>query len=165
MHDIVRGFKDILTTPGMDFDFENPPFDPVEFSKTLGEVMFAFGGVGISACQIGVPYRIFAIRAVPLMVFFNPKIVDYSGKVSPLIEGCLSFPGVNFPVKRHDRIRIRYQEPNGEMQLKTFEDYSAHIIQHEFDHTNGILFFDRANRFHRDRAIKNWSLLKKRNGW
>lgn len=158
---IVRGFKDVLTKPSQAFDFKNPPFDPIEFSKQLGEAMLDNGGVGISACQIDVPYSIFALRSVPMIVCFNPKIVDYSGSITPLEEGCLSFPGISLKIKRHDRIRLRYQEPNGEMQLKTFEGYTAHVIQHETDHCNGVLFFQRANRFHRDRANRRWERLKK----
>lgn len=151
---IVRGFEPVLQTPTQQFDFQNPPFDPTEFSKELGQIMLDNGGVGISACQIDVPYAVFAMRAVPMIVCFNPKIVDYSGNVTPLYEGCLSFPGVALEIKRHDRIRLRYQEPSGEMQLKTFEGYTAHVVQHEVDHLSGTLFFDRVSRLKANMAIK-----------
>ncbi len=158
---LVRGFKPVLETPTQEFDFQNPPFDPIEFSKELGQMMLDNGGVGISACQVDVPYAIFALRSVPMIVCFNPKIVDYSGNMTSLDEGCLSFPGIYLPIKRYDRIRLRYREPNGEMQLKTFEGYTAHVIQHEVDHLNGVLFFRRAGHYHRDRATKRWRRIVK----
>jgi peptide deformylase len=159
--EIVRGFQNVLLEPTKKFDFEKQPFDSIEFAKLLGQVMLDNGGVGISACQVNVPYSVFAIRTVPLIVCYNPRIVDFSGNITSLDEGCLSFPGISVPVKRHDRIRLRYQEPNGEMQLKTFEGYTAHVIQHEVDHLNGVLFFRKTGLYHREKAMRRGNKMKR----
>lgn len=144
--------NEILTESLPLFDFANPPTDPVELAKTLVHEMMAHKGVGLSANQLGLPYRAFAIQGIPMIVMFNAKIVSYSETQSILAEGCLSFPGLRIKIKRPDSVRVRFTLPNGETKTETFDGLSAKIVQHEIDHMNGVTFFDRATRFHLDQA-------------
>jgi peptide deformylase len=144
-----------LTTPCETFDFKNPPFDPTEFAVDLIRTMYEYNGIGLAANQVGVNYRIFAMRGSPEnFVLYNPKIVGYSDELIKLEEGCLSFPGVIVNVERPRHIRTRFQTPNGEVLTKTFTGMTARVFQHEMDHISGILFYNRVSRLERDRAFK-----------
>jgi peptide deformylase len=155
--ELVKADDPILTTPCQDFDFENPPFWPVEFAKELVKFMYDNNGIGLAANQVGVPYRVFAMRGHPEnFVCFNPRIVEKSEQLITLEEGCLSYPGLIVKIKRPQHIRVRYRMPNGEVDTKTFTGMSARIFQHELDHLDGKLFFDRANRYHKEQAFKKW---------
>ena len=114
-------------------------------------------GVGLAAPQIGVSLRIFLIRpaaAGPITTFINPEIIKYSQRqTNPtskhgIYEGCLSIPGHYAPVKRSASVTIKYQklEPKTYNLIpvqETLTGFAAHVVQHEMDHLNGILFIDR----------------------
>ena len=87
---------------------------------------------------------------------FNPKIVYMNDEKSNLEESCMSVPGVAVKVKRSTNLRVRFQTPSGGTDTKTFNGMSAKIIQHEMDHLDGIMFFNRANRYHRDKGMKGY---------
>lgn len=140
-----------------DFDFTNPPFDPIEFAQKMIAFMYEKNGLGLAANQVGVPYRIFAMRGAPEnFVCFNPKIVGSSTDKVVLEEGCLSYPGLLVKVKRPSMVRVRFNTPNGDTMTKTFIGMSARIYQHELDHLDGVKFFEKANKFHRDQAFRKW---------
>ena len=140
-----------------EFDFKDPPFDPIQFAQTLVKFMYDSNGLGVAANQVGVPYRIFSMRGVPEnFVCFNPKIISASKDQIVLEEGCLSYPGLIVKVKRPSVIRVRFSTPNGDVLTKQFIGMSARVFQHEYDHLDGIRFFDRANKFHRDQAMRKW---------
>lgn len=146
-----------LTKECQEFDFENPPFEPIEFAQELVKFMYEQNGLGVAANQVGVPYRIFAMRGAPEnFVCYNPKIVGYSTDKVVLEEGCLSYPGLLVKVKRPSSIRVRFQTPAGDVLTKQFIGMSARVFQHEYDHLHGSLFFDKANKFHRDQAFRKW---------
>lgn len=154
---LVEHNDPILTTECKTFTFITPPFDPVEFAKELVKFMYENNGIGLAANQVGVPYRIFAMRAHPEnFVCFNPKIVWKSEATVELEEGCLTFPGMLVKVIRPQHIRVRFHTPNGDVLTKQFTGMSARIFQHELDHLDGVLFYNRANRYHRDQALKKW---------
>lgn len=146
-----------LLQPCKDFDFSNPPFDPIEFSQTLVKFMHENNALGVAANQVGVPYRIFAMRGNPEnFVCFNPKIVGTSEAEVLLEEGCLSYPGLLVKIKRPQHVRVRFTTPNGDGMTKQFTGLSARVFQHEFDHLDGKRFYDKANKFHRDKAFRAW---------
>jgi peptide deformylase len=146
-----------ITTECEEFDFKDPPFDPVQFSQNLVKFMYDNNGLGIAANQVGTPYRIFAMRGAPEnFVCFNPKIVQYSEQNVVLEEGCLTYPGLLVKIKRSEFIRVRFQTPNGETLTKQFIGMSARVFQHEMDHLDGIVFYNRANKFHREQALRKW---------
>ena len=146
----------ILMTPTKEFDFTNPEFDSIEFSKDLVKFMRDKDGLGLAANQVGVPYRIFAMRSDPNKVFFNPNIIHFSDEEIALEEGCLTYPGLYVTIKRSRHVRIRYTQPNGETLTEQFTGMSARIIQHEMDHINGVIFYNRANLYHRTKALREW---------
>lgn len=140
-----------------EFDFSNPPFDAVDFAQNLVKFMYENNGLGVAANQVGNPYRIFAMRGSPEnFVCFNPKIVKPSESQIVLEEGCLSYPGLVVKIKRPQHIRARFTTPNGDTITRQFTGMTARVFQHELDHLDGIKFYDRANKFHRDQAIRKW---------
>jgi peptide deformylase len=147
----------VLTTPCQVFDFKNPPFDPIEFAHDLVKFMYESNGIGLAANQVGVPYRVFAMRGSPEnFVCFNPKIIQPSEMEITLEEGCLTFPGLLVKIKRPQHVRVRFTTPNGETMTRQFTGMTARIFQHELDHLDGSLFYNKANRFHREKALKKW---------
>lgn len=147
----------VLRTICLDFNFNDPPFDAIEFSQELVKFMYDRNGIGLAANQVGVPYRIFAMRGSPEnFVCFNPKIVHCSQEQVSLEEGCLTYPGLIVKIKRPQHIRVRFQTPNGETLTKQFTGMSARVFQHELDHLDGKIFYNQANRVHREQALRKW---------
>jgi len=147
----------ILTTPCEPFDFANPPGDPSELAIGLMQLMNQYNAIGLSANQVGVPFRVFVLRSHPEnFACFNPKIVFQSEEKELMEEACLSFPGVNVKIKRSKSIRVRFQTPSGETVTTNFDGLTARTFQHEIDHLDGVLFFNRANKYHRDKALKGF---------
>jgi peptide deformylase len=140
-----------------EFDFKNPPFDPIEYSQNLVKFMYENNALGVAANQVGNPYRIFAMRGSPEnFVCFNPKIIQPSEMKVILEEGCLSYPGLIVKIKRPQHVRVRFTTPNGDTMTKQFTGMSARVFQHELDHLDGIRFYDLATKYHRDQAMRKW---------
>jgi peptide deformylase len=135
-----------------EFDFENQTLSATEIARDLAETMISENGLGLSACQIGIPVRAFAMLANPIIVCFNPRIVDQSIEQIELEEGCLSFPGLTLNISRSARIRIRFKLPNGETETFVYDGMTARVVQHEMDHLNGILFTDHVSKLKVDIA-------------
>ena len=154
---LVNQNDPILTTPCEFFDFANPPINPFDLAKDLVKTLYDNNGIGLSANQVGIPYRVFAMRGVPEnFVCFNPKLVQPSEMEIILEEGCLTYPGLLVKIKRPQHIRVRFTTPNGETLTKQFTGMTARIFQHELDHLDGIIFYNKANRYHRDQALRKW---------
>ena len=154
---LVEATNPVLTTPCQPFNFLNPPFEPVEFARELVKDMYEYNGLGLAANQVGEPYRIFAMRGQPEnFVCFNPRIVQPSEMEVVLEEGCLTYPGLLVKIKRPQHIRVRFQLPNGDTITKQFTGMTARVFKHEMDHLNGLVFFNRANRYHKELAFKKW---------
>ena len=152
---LVNKNDPLLKTKCENFDFLNPPFEPIDFSKELVKFMYEKNGIGLAANQVGVPYRIFAMRGSPEnFVCFNPKIVMPGEQSIVLEEGCLSYPGLLVKIKRPQHIRVRFNTPNSDVRTETFTGMTARIFQHELDHLDGIVFYTRANQYHREQAFK-----------
>lgn len=159
---LVRYDTPVLSQKLPDFDFVNPPIDPIEFAKTLADVMVVKGGVGLAANQLGLPYRVFAVASNPVLVCYNPKIVDYTKEdIVDLEEGCLTFPGLVMKIKRPKSIKIRYTEPNGAVQTKVYTGLTARIMQHEIEHLEGLRFFDGLGWYEKEK-VKRWMKKNKR---
>lgn len=158
----TQRFNNELTVVSNAFDFDNAPFDPQAFAVALSQKMIKENGIGLAAVQVGYPIRAFAIRTDPVYVCFNPRIVDAGGEQQIAEEGCLSFPGMNIKVKRFEEVRIRFQHVDGKFITRKFGGLAARIIQHEMDHLSGILFYNRANAYHRDVALRKWERTMKR---
>ena len=124
------------------------------FIDDLFETMYFSDGVGLAAPQVGKSIRVFVIDATPMAedepslegfkkVFINAKIVEQEGEKWTFNEGCLSIPGIREDVDRQPKIRIQYYDENWEFHDEIFDGIKARIIQHEYDHLDGVLFPDR----------------------
>jgi peptide deformylase len=105
-------------------------------------------GIGLAAPQIGKNLRVFVIKpAKELLVFINPKIQNSfkskSKTDNKIMEGCLSLPHHYGPLKRAEKIKVKYLTEKGDEVSEEFKALEAQIIQHEIDHLNGVLFIDR----------------------
>lgn len=162
---LILNNNPILKNPTEPFDFDNPPMSPIELFETLRDTMCKENGVGLSACQIGLPFSVFVIgdptNKDSVIPVFNPTIVFQSNEKQISEEGCLSFPGLFVKVKRSTSIRARFANMKGDIDTATFNGYTARIFQHEYDHTQGILFTQRANRYHLEFARKQKAKLDK----
>lgn len=129
------------------------------------ETMDAANGVGLAAPQIGMSIRLFVVDTEPMveddddekgvrMAFINPQIVDETGEEWKFEEGCLSIPGIREDVSRHDTIRIKYQDTDWNEHEEEIDGILARVIQHEYDHIEGILFTDHITSF-KKKLIKN----------
>ena len=136
------------------FDFSNPVMNPQELSETLAEAMTTYGGLGLSACQIGIRTRAFCLKVDPTITLFNPVIVDAGEELQELDEGCLSFPGLSLKIKRPRVIKIRYKLYSGAAKTLKLSGLTAQCVQHEIDHIDGVLFFDHVSRMKLDAAKK-----------
>ena len=125
-----------------------------ELIQNMTETMHQSDGVGLAAPQIGKSIRLFIIDASPLeeddeslkdfkKTFINAQIIEEEGKEWDFKEGCLSLPGIREEVRRKPKIRIQYYDENFNFYDEYFDGIKARIIQHEYDHTEGILFTDR----------------------
>jgi len=122
--------------------------------KDMFETMYESDGVGLAAPQIGKSIRLLVIDASPMAeedpillnfkkAFINAKITEREGDSELMMEGCLSIPGIQEEVKRINKIRIEYYDENFNFFDEYYEGFAARVIQHEYDHLDGILFVDR----------------------
>jgi len=116
-------------------------------AKTLIENMLHYDGVGLSANQIGIEERAFAmIRDLEhheVMVCFNPRIVKSYTEEVEMEEGCLSYPDLFLKIKRPDKIVVKYEDENKKTHKMKLEGLASRVFQHEYDHMEGIDFTQR----------------------
>jgi peptide deformylase len=93
---------------------------------------------------------------------FNPKIVDVFGDQEMYEEGCLSYPGLFIKVRRPNAIRVRYTTTNNTTDTIKFDGYTARIFLHEYDHLQGVVYTERANKFHVEKAKKKLIISKRK---
>ena len=130
--------------------------------EDMFETMKNAQGVGLAAPQIGAPLRLFIVDASPLAedeenadlknfrkVFINAEMLAEDGDPWDFNEGCLSIPEIREPVSRKPYINIRYYDEEFNQHIERFSDIPARIIQHEYDHIEGILFVDHLNALKR----------------
>ncbi|HNP20400.1 MAG TPA: peptide deformylase [Fulvivirga sp.] len=115
------------------------------------ETMDAAHGIGLAAPQIGKSIRLFVVDGTPMededmidfkKVFINPEIVEETGDKWAFEEGCLSIPNIREEIERPAKLRIKYYDENWEFHDEEYDGMKARIIQHEYDHIEGVLFTD-----------------------
>jgi len=149
MYQLVEEASKVLRTRPNDFDFETRE-DAEEIESKLSETMEQYGGLGLSANQVGLDARVFVMRTQDgIQAFFNPELT----KVSQ--ETCLSFPDIYLMIKRPKVCELRWSNAKGEENTQLFDGIGARCIQHELDHLNGILFLQRASKLKLERALKS----------
>jgi len=147
----------ILTTPCPPMNLQNLPSNILELSQEMVKFLHDNNAIGVSANQLGLPYRMFALRAYPQnFVCINPRIVQPSEQLVTLEESCLTFKGLYVKIKRSQHVRVRFATPNGDVRTETFTGMTARIFQQQLDYLDGILYHTRANRYHREQAFKKW---------
>lgn len=145
--------------------------------KNMWETMYNASGVGLAAPQIGLPIRLFIVDTDQLesdekeddipsglkRVFINAERIDEDGEPWVYEEGCLSIPHIRGDVERPERITIKFQDESFKEHVETFEGINARVIQHEYDHTEGVLFTELLKPIRRRRLIKKLEAIKKGN--
>lgn len=156
MYQLVEEASKVLRQPPLEFDFENPTHDPKEVEQKLSEAMEKFGGIGLSANQVGLDVRMFVMRTQDgIQAFFNPELTRISQETDLLKEGCLSFPDIYLMIKRSKVVEMKYFDADGEEHITSLEGLGARCVQHEIDHLNGIIFLQRASKMKLERALKS----------
>jgi peptide deformylase len=142
-----------------------------ELIENMWETMYGAYGVGLAAPQVGLPIRLFMIDTSPFAedeelsteerkelaglkkVFINPTILEETGDEWAFSEGCLSIPDIREDVFRKPEITIEYYDENFKKHTEQYEGLAARVIQHEYDHIEGILFTDKLSSL-KKRLIK-----------
>jgi peptide deformylase len=130
-----------------------------ELAGDLLDTMRAAPGIGITAPHIGILLRVVMLDLDPVngaRTYVNPEIVWASSEMILHQEGSVSVPGVNDEVRRHARIRIRFQDIDGNPQTEESSGLRAVCHQHEIDQLNGMFWLQRLSRLKRERLIKRF---------
>lgn len=156
---IVAYGDTVLRKKCKDIDKDYPNFGTL--LENMKKTMYNAQGVGLAAPQIGLPIRLFLVDATPFAddeelekeeqeflknfnrVFINAKIVEETGDEWAFNEGCLSIPNIREDVFRQDTVTIEYLNENFEPQKEVLNGLAARVVQHEYDHIEGILFTDK----------------------
>ena len=121
----------------------------------MAETMYEANGIGLAACQIGVPQRIIVLDVSPIdpqqrfSAIINPEIIFQEGEIDHE-EGCLSVPDCFEKVKRREKIHVKGISPDGKEMEIAGEGVLAFALQHEIDHLNGVLILDRLSQLKRE---------------
>ena len=156
---IVAYGDPVLRKMGVDIDKEYPNLN--ELIENMKETMINARGVGLAAPQIGKAIRLFIVDTSPFgedddlsdkereylgsfkKVFINAKILKEEGDEWAFNEGCLSIPGITEDVFRQEKITLEYFDENFEKHTEVIDGMAARVIQHEYDHIEGVLFIDK----------------------
>ncbi len=153
----------VLRKVAEDIEKDYPGLD--QLIPDLFETMYYSEGLGLAAPQIGKSIRIFVIDGTPVAedepsladfkkVFINAHIVEKSGEQVLMNEGCLSIPNLREEVLREAKIRITYYDEKWEYHDEVYDGFKARVIQHEYDHLDGIMFTDKVSPLRR-RLLKS----------
>ena len=161
VYPIVAYGHPVLKKQAQDIDREET--DVKQLVEDMFETMHNASGIGLAAPQIGKSLRLFIADAAPLedeeigdwkQVFINPEIIQEFGDEWAFEEGCLSIPTIREDVVRPEKLKIHYFDENWVEHTEEFDGMKARIIQHEYDHIEGILFTDHLTAFKR-RLLKS----------
>ncbi len=159
----------VLRKKAKDISKDHPNLE--QLLENMWETMYNANGVGLAAPQVGLPIRIFLVDTTPFAedddlveeerlqlekmkkVFINAEILEEEGDEWAFNEGCLSIPNVREDVFRNEEITIEYYDENFEKHTETYNGLAARVIQHEYDHIEGILFTDKLSSL-KKRLIK-----------
>lgn len=139
----------VLKKVAKDIDADHPNLE--ELISDMWETMYNASGVGLAAPQIGKSIRLFMVDTIQIMeegkedegikqAFINAQVIEEDGEPWDYEEGCLSIPTIRGDIERPERVTIEYMDETFKTHRKTFEGINARVIQHEYDHIEGILF-------------------------
>jgi peptide deformylase len=167
--------RKIITIPDPQLRLVSAPVAAVDkgilqLADDMLETMYDAPGIGLAAIQIGVPQRILVIdlakkdEAKNPIVFINPEIIGQSEELSVYEEGCLSIPEYYEEVERPAVVKVRFTNSKGKVEEIDADGLLATCLQHEIDHLDGKLFIDYLSKLKRDRVMKKFSKIAKRDG-
>ena len=139
---------------------EDEKIELKEFADNMFETMKKYGGIGLSANQVGKPYRMFVMGDHPNIskgkkwVCINPKITNVTQDLIRYKEGCLTFPFLFLDIERPQDISVEYLDENLEKKEEHMTGIVARCFQHEFDHMQGIVFTEHVSKLKLDMAMK-----------
>src|SRR6056300_1160772 len=134
--------------------------DRKELSDKMFDAMKKYGGIGLSANQVGLPFNMFVmgghlqIENGLKMTCFNPMIISSSEEQVMMQEGCLTFPFVFLQIKRPRKVVVKYEDENGDLKEGHLDGMMSRVFQHEYDHMLGRTFTEHVSKFKLDRAYK-----------
>ncbi|MGY4436591.1 peptide deformylase [Bradyrhizobium sp. F1.13.1] len=135
-----------------------------ELATDLLETMRAAPGIGITAPHVGVPLRVVVLELDPKdgpRTYVNPEIEWASPEMIMHCEGSVSMPGVNDDIQRHARVRISYQDLDGNVHSEESEALRAVCHQHEIDQLDGMFWIQRLSRLKRERLVKRFEKMSR----
>lgn len=163
---LVSNKDPILSKVLEDINIENPQIDLKQTKDEMIELMVSKRGLGLSACQVGIDYKLFIIGEDKdtTMMFVNPQVISVSEDTELDFEGCLSYPDVFLKMHRPTSVEASWYDEDGNAQTGNFEGYTARCFLHEFDHLHGVVFSDKVSRLKWERALKKkQKITKQRN--
>jgi|TARA_B110000977_G_scaffold80064_1_gene107278 peptide deformylase len=134
--------------------------DRKELSEAMFDTMKKYGGIGLSANQVGLPFNMFVIGDHPeveknlKMTCFNPIVISNSVEEETMKEGCLTFPFVFLNITRPRKVVVKYEDENGDLKEGSLDGMMSRIFQHEYDHMLGKTFVDGVSKMKLDMAYK-----------
>jgi peptide deformylase len=134
--------------------------DRKELSDKMFETMYKYGGIGLSANQVGLPFNMFVmgghlnLENGLKMSCFNPMIISSSKETVVMKEGCLTFPFVWLSITRPRKVVVKYEDENGDLKEGHLDGMMSRIFQHEYDHMLGRVFTEYASKLKLDLAYK-----------
>jgi len=165
--------REIVKLPDKRLRLKSEPVKRIDSSirklvEDLFETMYEAPGIGLAAIQIGVPKRVVTMDLSKKdddhkpQVFINPEVVWTSAEKSKYEEGCLSIPEFYEEVERPAQVKVKYLDIDGNEQEIEASGLLATCLQHEIDHTNGVLFIDYISKLKRDRIVKKFTKAAKK---
>ncbi len=165
--------REIITLPDKRLRLKSEPVKRIDASirklvDDLFETMYDAPGIGLAAIQIGVAKRIVTMdlsrkeEEHKPQVFINPEVIWTSEEKSKYEEGCLSIPDFYEEVERPAQVKVKYLDLEGHEHEIEASGLLATCLQHEIDHTNGVLFIDYISKLKRDRIIKKFAKAAKK---
>ena len=134
--------------------------DRKELSEAMFDTMKKYGGIGLSANQVGLPFNMFVLGDHPdiekglKMTCFNPMIISSSVEEETMKEGCLTFPFVFLSITRPRKVVVKYEDENGDLKEGSLDGMISRVFQHEYDHMLGKTFVDGVSKLKLDMAYK-----------
>ena len=134
--------------------------DRKELSESMFDTMKKYGGIGLSANQVGLPFNMFVLGDHPelekglKMTCFNPMIISSSVEEETMKEGCLTFPFVFLTISRPRKVTVKYEDENGDLKEGHLDGMISRVFQHEYDHMLGKTFVDGISKMKLDMAYK-----------
>ena len=156
--EIVDRKDPILTTKIDPYIFKDPE-QSMDVATNLLETLRHWKYPGIAANEVGINSRIICLESDPAYVMFNPMITATYGEGITLEETDISRRGIVCKVKRPEAIRVRFQDLNGDVNAMRFTGMTARTIQHLIDTLDGNIFYNKANSFHRQQALKKFKKI------